>query len=498
MSENNKTKDELQDILKVEGINCKGFGVIPKAVMHDLELSIVAKAIYAYFCSLAGNGTTAFPNRDTIIYHLQISKDFYYKNFKQIEEQGFIKVERTCIFPYKNIYTLVTNPKKFEEKETQYNKPYSQIKYSGLKAFGFGTIPRVLMVDDRLSVQAKGIYAYFCSYAGSGIAAFPKKEKILYHLQLSEKTYYKYYNQLVLCNYITVVQRKSEKGQFDISDYYLNETPDIAIGEKVQAEKEANKAKKNYPQAEIPNSNLQDSEEKGLNTGFSPNGNLQDNAPNGNLPDSTLPDSTLPDSTLPDSIGQDTIINSTTNNSFIKIKGYKNQSINQQPSEGTSEEALEDLQYSIYEEMLSNRGIPYQYKADKEKMTIAIHILTDWDTFYPRGYFDEIKQDIYLLLNECLIEMTCADEMANYKGSIVSYAKVIDKINQSIDFGKNGEYMTLNNFVEEAIDDFQTASKKYEIKAYVPYMKSCLWNCFLTYKVKFHATVDKLVHGYYD
>lgn len=489
MSEN-KTKDELQDILKVEGINCKGFGVIPKAVMHDLELSIVAKAIYAYFCSLAGNGTTAFPSRDTIIYHLQISKDFYYKHFKQIEEQGFIKVERTGVFPYKNIYTLVTNPKKLEEKETQYNKPYSQIKYSGLKAFGFGTIPRVLMVDDRLNVQAKGIYAYFCSYAGSGIAAFPKKEKILYHLQLSEKTYYKYYNQLVLCNYITVVQRKSEKGQFDISDYYLNETPDIAIGEQVQAEKEANKTKKSYPQVEIPNSNLQDNEEKGLNTGFSPNGNLPDNAPNGNLPDNTAPDSIAPDS-----IGQDTIINSPTKNNLIKIKGYKNQSIYQEPSEGTSEE---DYKYLIYEEIRSNKGIPYLYKADKEKMTLAIHILTEWDTFYPKGYYDEMKQDIYLLLNECLIEMACADEMANYKGCIVSYAKVIDKINENINFGKNGEYMSLHNFIEEAIDDFQTASKRYEIKAYVPYMKSCLWNCFLTYKVKFHATVDKLIHGYYE
>ena len=48
---------EFTDILRVEGINCKGYGIIPKAVMLDQRLTIQAKAIYAYFRSFAGAGT---------------------------------------------------------------------------------------------------------------------------------------------------------------------------------------------------------------------------------------------------------------------------------------------------------------------------------------------------------------------------------------------------------------------------------------------------------
>lgn len=334
-----KTVNEISDILKIEGINCKGFGVIPKAIMLDLDLSIEAKTIYSYFCSLAGNGTTAFPSRDTIISHLKISKDFYYKNFKQLTDNGFIKVERVNDFPYNNIYTLINNPKKYEDKETAYNKPYSQIKYNGLKAHGFGTIPRVIMVDNRLDIKAKGIYSYFCSYAGSGISAFPKKDKILYHLRLSEKTYYKYYNQLISCNYITVMQRKVENGQFSVSDYYLNENPDIFIGEQIQADK----IKKSYPQEETPYGNLQDNEENGLNSTFLPYSNLQDNG-NFDLPYGNLPDNTAPDSTSPDSTGQDTIINSTTKNNITK----NNQSINHESSRDRLSEGNIEIELSNY------------------------------------------------------------------------------------------------------------------------------------------------------
>ena len=42
------TKD-LTDILRVEGINAKGFGFVPKLVMQDIRLTPEAKCIYAYF-----------------------------------------------------------------------------------------------------------------------------------------------------------------------------------------------------------------------------------------------------------------------------------------------------------------------------------------------------------------------------------------------------------------------------------------------------------------
>ena len=109
---------ELPDLLKVEGINCKGFGIIPKFVMFDTDLSIEAKAIYAYFCSFAGNGNTAFPGRDLIVADLGINKDTFYKHFDFLTEQGYVKAEQVSLGGYgkgfqKNIYTLISNPKKF-------------------------------------------------------------------------------------------------------------------------------------------------------------------------------------------------------------------------------------------------------------------------------------------------------------------------------------------------------------------------------------------------
>ncbi len=49
------------DTLHVEGVRSRGFGIIPKLVMQDKRLTGDAKAIYAYFCSYAGAGDTAFP-----------------------------------------------------------------------------------------------------------------------------------------------------------------------------------------------------------------------------------------------------------------------------------------------------------------------------------------------------------------------------------------------------------------------------------------------------
>ena len=98
----------MDDILKVQGINSKGYGSISKLVMQDRRLSIQAKAIYAYFCSYAGNGKTAFPRRDKIIADLGVSKDTYYKHFNMLRDCGYIETEqehkngRLC----RNIYTL--------------------------------------------------------------------------------------------------------------------------------------------------------------------------------------------------------------------------------------------------------------------------------------------------------------------------------------------------------------------------------------------------------
>ena len=110
MSKTNHEK--FTNILEVEGINAQGFGTIAKMVMLDQRLTIEAKAIYSYFCSYAGGGSTAFPSVSKIVYDLKISKDRYYKHFKLLVECGYISVRENKDKGKfaNNIYRIMSNP----------------------------------------------------------------------------------------------------------------------------------------------------------------------------------------------------------------------------------------------------------------------------------------------------------------------------------------------------------------------------------------------------
>jgi len=116
------------DVLKVQGRMELGYGIIPKIPMQDQRLTIEAKAIYSYFCSYAGAGTTAFPSRDKILRDLQISENRYYKHFNLLKQYGYIKVAKNTDNKGKftnNIYTLIemVSPH-LQNKGT--SKPYLQ------------------------------------------------------------------------------------------------------------------------------------------------------------------------------------------------------------------------------------------------------------------------------------------------------------------------------------------------------------------------------------
>ena len=103
-----ETREE-SDILQIEGINSKGFGLAPKLVMLDARLSIFSKAIYCYFSSYAGAGKIAFPRVNKIIADLKISRNTYYAHFNPLVALGFIKVEQTRSSGKHshNVYTLM-------------------------------------------------------------------------------------------------------------------------------------------------------------------------------------------------------------------------------------------------------------------------------------------------------------------------------------------------------------------------------------------------------
>ncbi|RBP59297.1 helix-turn-helix protein [Alkalibaculum bacchi] len=114
----------FRDILEAKGVKARGYGIIPKLAMLDRELTIEAKAIYSYFCSYAGAGTTAFPSRDKICDDLGISVKRYYKHFSLLKQLGYVEVRQVKKennkFSY-NIYNLIENPKKIEVKANEEN-----------------------------------------------------------------------------------------------------------------------------------------------------------------------------------------------------------------------------------------------------------------------------------------------------------------------------------------------------------------------------------------
>ena len=222
---------KFPDMLRVEGVMSKGYGIICKFPMTDPDLMVQAKGIYAYLCACCGNGTTAFPSIAKITEHLQISKDTYYKAMKQLKDQGYVQAKQQKVANGQfanNIYTIVSNPKKFQDSGYEAKGTLqTSLAFTGLKMAGYGMIPRAVMYDSRLSVTAKVLYAYLASFSGAGKVAFPAKSYIQRHLGIGDSTYKTNMRALTSTNYVTVIQRHVN-GKLSSNDYFLNDKPDEA------------------------------------------------------------------------------------------------------------------------------------------------------------------------------------------------------------------------------------------------------------------------------
>ena len=100
---------------------------------------------------------------------------------------------------------------------------------------GYGIIPKSIMTDAKISIEAKAIYAYLASYSGAEHKCFPGLQIMLYHLQISEKRFYKYRKELIDNGYIKVLQtRKIEdnKAVRDKNIYILEQKITLKLSEE--------------------------------------------------------------------------------------------------------------------------------------------------------------------------------------------------------------------------------------------------------------------------
>ena len=226
--------------IEVVGIDSKGYGRIYKLVLRDRQLELGAKAIYAYFCAYAGNGTTAFPKREKILRDLQMNKDTYTKYLAVLVDGGFISKRRTVTG---NTYSIHMELPTVSNEQREPSDTTDRLVMRGVKSQGFGTIPKLAMLDFRLSWQAKAIYAYFCSFAGAGSVAFPSKATIIQDLGISARSYYTHLKTLISTGYLSVEQCKTG-GRFHVSNYYLNDSVPAGDSGSGEAKKHDRRRKK--------------------------------------------------------------------------------------------------------------------------------------------------------------------------------------------------------------------------------------------------------------
>ena len=115
--------DEKKDALVLHGVDAKGYGKIPKLVMKDPDLTVEAKAIYAYISSYSGGGSTAFPSVSLMCHDLKMGENRFYKHRKLLVDKNYIQISKNKSDKNEfsnNVYTLVSFPNlQFEGMENE-------------------------------------------------------------------------------------------------------------------------------------------------------------------------------------------------------------------------------------------------------------------------------------------------------------------------------------------------------------------------------------------
>ncbi len=136
-------------------IDSRGYGRIFKTVMRSRQLPLLAKAIYSYFCSYAGNGNQAYPKRDKTVRNLNINKDTYTKHLALLVSGGYIVKERTVA---SNLYTIMRTVPGYESPVQADNEMTDMLVMENVNAKGFGTVPSSFIFH----CTALGNAARFC------------------------------------------------------------------------------------------------------------------------------------------------------------------------------------------------------------------------------------------------------------------------------------------------------------------------------------------------
>lgn len=134
---------------------------------------------------------------------------------------------------------------------------------------GYGFSPQVLTRLPQLSIEAKGLYSYFSSFAGQGGVAFPSTQTILKETNISKNRFYKYRDELEAWGFITVEVRNTRHGRQTVYHLPVEPKPSDKVHKLIDAAAKARMHKvNNLPNAAVDNSPALDSCEKPVLDGY--------------------------------------------------------------------------------------------------------------------------------------------------------------------------------------------------------------------------------------
>ena len=120
---------------------------------------------------------------------------------------------------------------------------------------GYGFSPQVLTRLPQLSIEAKGLYSYFSSFAGQGGVAFPSTQTILKETNISKNRFYKYRDELEAWGFITVEVRNTRHGRQTVYHLPVEPKPTDKVHDLIDAAVQARMHKVNN----LPNTNVDNS-----------------------------------------------------------------------------------------------------------------------------------------------------------------------------------------------------------------------------------------------
>lgn len=553
-------RSELAELLRLEGVNAKGFGIIPKLLVLDTRLTAEAKAIYAYICSYAGGGNTEFPSVLKMCADFGISRNTYYKHYHLLIEYGYIKAMQLHYSGAaegekaysRNIYTLSNDPSLPDELMNDAGVQEGQKTINGVLSAGYGFIPKLVMLDSELSIKAKALYAFLCAYTGSGCIAFPTQQAILYRLQISKPTYLAAMRELEARDYVLRERRiEKRRGRMGINNYLINTNPDInnprkkTQSEAGQTSKMPNakdpQAGKNHdsPTAQmgqkfgtpttqmgqkfgtpisqmgknfgIPNSLPSKNEKMAPQQGLRDLDGSNFEEPSSNEPN--LDGSNFLGSNFSGSKNWYTRSNNIGSNNILKYQSINSARARAREVTDVNENNLafvisdEEAENVVAEAMLAEGVIPDEFFFNDTLRTMAVRLITRYDVksrkFWwttTRGADGEFAHSCYMLFAEALTEMSAPQAKFYYAGAkvMVTGEKVCRKINDYLRTSDE-EGMSLPELDDAvqttAMENYMTAASSMEIKNPMAYMKSCIWTALQVGDVGLHSDLARYFAG---